>query len=294
MTTELHIDAIIIEGRHRYALGDIKSLAGSIDTIGLIHPVVVTPDNRLVAGERRLAALRSLGWEQVPVTVIHTLADAADHLMAESDENTCRKDFAPTEALAIADAVEEALRPIAEAARVANLKQNRGANVAPRKPVGKTRDVAAKATGLGRTTITKVREVKEIVENPATPEPVREAAKNALTAMDKSGNVSGAHKIVKDAQRKASAPQPDPRIGELIGDDADVQLAKYRHQFSKAMCQFTEVLSFDADRLAPALSPDDWSSTAEAIDAVQRWWSRVESHRPDSPRGLKVVGESNV
>ena len=293
MTAELHIDAIIIEGRHRYALGDIKSLAESIDTIGIIHPVVVTPDNRLVAGERRLAALRSLGWEQVPVTVIHTLADAADHLMAESDENTCRKDFAPTEALAIADAVEEALRPVAEERKRAGVKQP-CANVAQGSKQPRTRDIAAKATGLGRTTITKVREVKEIVENPATPEPVREAAKNALTAMDKSGNVSGAHKTVKDAQRKATTPQPDPRIGELIDIDSDVQLAKYLHHFSKAMCQFTEVLTFDADRLALALSPDDWTSTSEAIDAVQRWWSRVESHRPDSPRGLKVVGESNV
>lgn len=38
----------------------------SIDALGLMHPIVVTPDNRLVAGERRLRACQSLGWNTVP------------------------------------------------------------------------------------------------------------------------------------------------------------------------------------------------------------------------------------
>ena len=38
--------------------------------IGLLHPIVVTSDNILIAGARRLAAVKALGWEEVPVTVI--------------------------------------------------------------------------------------------------------------------------------------------------------------------------------------------------------------------------------
>ena len=71
---ELRISDIIIKERHRKNLGDLEPLAHSIESVGLLHPVVVTPDNTLVAGERRLSAARSLGWEAVPVTVVHNLA----------------------------------------------------------------------------------------------------------------------------------------------------------------------------------------------------------------------------
>ena len=49
------IDEIIVGKRHRRDLGDIASLAKSIDAHGLLHPIVVTCDGRLIAGERRLA-----------------------------------------------------------------------------------------------------------------------------------------------------------------------------------------------------------------------------------------------
>jgi ParB family chromosome partitioning protein len=45
------IDEIIVGKRHRRDLGDVASLAKSIDAHGLLHPVVVTPDGRLIAGE---------------------------------------------------------------------------------------------------------------------------------------------------------------------------------------------------------------------------------------------------
>ena len=83
-----------LEGRKD--LGDVSSLARSIKSVGLLHPPVVTPDLRLVAGERRLAAVRSLGWIDCPVTVAETLTDVLIALQAERDENTCRKELAPT------------------------------------------------------------------------------------------------------------------------------------------------------------------------------------------------------
>ena len=57
--------------RNWRALGDL-----TVSRVGLLHPVVVTSDGRLVAGERRLVACRSLGWTDVPVTVADSLADA--------------------------------------------------------------------------------------------------------------------------------------------------------------------------------------------------------------------------
>jgi len=41
---------IVIGARHRKDLGDIAALAASIADVGLLHAIVVTPDNRLIAG----------------------------------------------------------------------------------------------------------------------------------------------------------------------------------------------------------------------------------------------------
>ena len=64
------IGDILIGKRHRSDMGDIESLAESIDAVGLLHPIVVTPDNKLIAGKRRLEACRHLGWTEVPATVV--------------------------------------------------------------------------------------------------------------------------------------------------------------------------------------------------------------------------------
>ena len=50
------ISAITIGVRHRRDLGDIAGLATSIAKIGLLNPITVDENGRLLAGARRLAA----------------------------------------------------------------------------------------------------------------------------------------------------------------------------------------------------------------------------------------------
>ena len=52
--------------RHRHDMGDIDALAASMARIGLLHPIVVTPEGLLVCGERRLCAANSLGGRRFP------------------------------------------------------------------------------------------------------------------------------------------------------------------------------------------------------------------------------------
>src|ERR1035437_3651123 len=66
----MRIDQIQVGFRYRKDLGGLWSLADSISEVGLLHPVVVTPEGRLIAGQRRLGACRLLGWPEVPVTVV--------------------------------------------------------------------------------------------------------------------------------------------------------------------------------------------------------------------------------
>jgi hypothetical protein len=64
------ISEIIIDQCFRHDLGDIQALAESIRQFGLLRPVLITTDNQLVAGRRRLEACKLLGWETVQVNVI--------------------------------------------------------------------------------------------------------------------------------------------------------------------------------------------------------------------------------
>src|ERR1035437_1094926 len=98
----MRIDLIQIGFRYRKALGDLRSLADSISEVGLLHPLVVTPEGRLIAGQRRLKACRLLGWKDVPVTVV----DIYQAARGEAHENFVRKDLLPSEIVALKRAIE--------------------------------------------------------------------------------------------------------------------------------------------------------------------------------------------
>ena len=100
--TKLSIRKIKVRNRYRNSLGDIKSLAANIKELGLLHPIVVRPDGRLIAGERRLAACKRLGWKSVPVTYV----DLKEVVRGEFAENAFRKDFLLSEIEAIRRAIE--------------------------------------------------------------------------------------------------------------------------------------------------------------------------------------------
>lgn len=88
----LKVSEIIIgENFSREELGDCKSLASSIDALGLLSPVVVNKDNVLVAGFRRFHVISNiLNWQEVPVVVIGEEVNAG---LANLQENLERHDL---------------------------------------------------------------------------------------------------------------------------------------------------------------------------------------------------------
>src|ERR1700675_3225506 len=98
----MNIDQIQVGFRYRRDLGDVRALADSIAEVGLLHPVVVTAEGRLIAGQRRLEACRSLGWTDVAVTVV----DLYQAARGEAHENLVRKDLLPSEIVALKRAIE--------------------------------------------------------------------------------------------------------------------------------------------------------------------------------------------
>ena len=62
--------------------------------------------------------MKSLGWTEVPVVIVSDLDDALRLLNAERDENSCRKDFDPSEAVAMGRAIEAIEAPLAKQRQV--------------------------------------------------------------------------------------------------------------------------------------------------------------------------------
>lgn len=88
----------------------IDALAASIDAVGLLQPIVVRGDGDgyvLVAGERRLKAVRQLGHATI-AAVIRDDADAVTNLTEALVENLQREDLNPLEeAAAYQELLEE-------------------------------------------------------------------------------------------------------------------------------------------------------------------------------------------
>src|SRR6476646_2219620 len=88
------LDSINVQrdDRQRRELLDTDVLADSINRLGLIHPIVITRQGDLVAGERRYTAVKSLGWTAIPVQYTDEL-DPAQLRAIELEENIKRQDI---------------------------------------------------------------------------------------------------------------------------------------------------------------------------------------------------------
>lgn len=102
MIEEIETSTIIVGNRYRKDYGDLEALKFSIKHIGLLQPIVIDSDNRLVCGGRRLKAFQELGINKIPARTVSIQAI----VLGEYAENEVRKDFTNSERVAIAKAVE--------------------------------------------------------------------------------------------------------------------------------------------------------------------------------------------
>ena len=56
-----------------YRDSDVGDLVNSIGEVGLLQPIVVTPENTIISGHRRFKAIQSLGWTEVENDSVQTI-----------------------------------------------------------------------------------------------------------------------------------------------------------------------------------------------------------------------------
>jgi len=192
---QIRIDDVSIGNRFRRDMGDIDTLAQSIAEVGLLHPIVITPDNMLIAGRRRLEAYKLLGL----VDILATVVDLQEIARGEFAENEVRKDFTLSEK----DAISRAIEPIEREA--AQERMDTGLPCV-NFTQGKTMDKVAHAVGTSRPTLAKIREV------------VDSGDEELIAQMDETGKVDGAYRKLKHKQWAAIDELSVDRALELASD----------------------------------------------------------------------------
>lgn len=74
---------------------DVSELEKSIQTLGLIAPLVISKNNVILAGARRFQALSNLGFTEAPVLVVDR--GELENELVSIDENLVRKDLSKIE-----------------------------------------------------------------------------------------------------------------------------------------------------------------------------------------------------
>ena len=194
------VDQIVVGKRVRLEFGDITSLARSIDANGLLHPVVARRrgDNpqltaahgggyELIAGERRLKAWQLSKYRNDPIPI--RIIDLASVMRGEWAENHERKDFTPSETVAIKRALEIEFDLKGEADR----RKKSGKKIDDTDK-GRANELVASYAGKSRRTIEKAEKVVEAAER----DPQRFGF--LKDQMDKSGKADGPFKRLQNME----------------------------------------------------------------------------------------------
>lgn len=273
------IDKIIVGDRIRKDFGDLEELAEDIKQNGLLNALVVTPSGRgngtyvLIAGERRLRAMRDiLGYTAVPVNSVGA-EDAEQALMMEISENECRKDFTKTERLEYARrlaAIEAARSKERQGTRtdlVADLPQSQDS--------GKTRDKVAAQLG---TSATQLRQEQFIENNADLLDP-------ADFADWDEGRLSTnkAFQRIKAAQRQA----------EQERDEAEHDAAELRGKLSDLRDEVA-ALEKQNDELYELANTQQVVEREVVRDVVPEDYADIKRHVRELESGNRLYSEENA
>ncbi|CAM2796402.1 ParB N-terminal domain-containing protein [Skermania piniformis] len=306
------VDSLIVGKRHRTDLGDLETLAASIDRDGLLQPLTITIDGVLVCGARRLAAIKMLGWRTVSVWVRGGLSDRLGKLLAEQDDNMLHKPYNQLEAAGLYREIKEVMAE--DAARRKSATQfsteNQPGNDGPGKfpgpsgALGDARELAAAMIPGGGSykTLEKVGYIEEIAANPAQPKTLRAEAAAALERIEAGDPVhpiyqairesadaarevreATMHALAEDAVARANAmkkgKKPKPRPTPLVPDDAP----PVRYPVRAFVQTWGELANwwthYDIDLLAVELTDEQYENFLTVAEATARFADDLHTAR---------------
>lgn len=227
---------IIVNERIRKDFGNIEELANDIKENGLINPPVVTPAFELIAGERRLRALKYLGYNQIEVRVM-TVQDALHQLKLEISENENRKDFSFSEKMKWAEELKKEYSKIAKENQKSTQFGNGGVNV-DTSDKGRVRDKIADDLDISTGTLAKA----QYIYNNAPEELIKDLDAEKLSINKAYNTLKAQLKAEKDKavqlEQKLKQEQSKPprvEIREIEVDKTDYSVVRKAQQLENIL-----------------------------------------------------------
>lgn len=225
---ERSVDSIVVGVRHRTDLGDLGPLMSSIDRLGLLQPVTITPDGVLICGCRRLEAVKRLKWRTLRVWVRSGLSDELSRILAQQDENSTHKPLSPLEAAALFRefkkiSAEDAARR-QEATRFGTAAASGGMNgpadsAGPGQGSGDARRHAAQLVthNASYTRLEQISAIERIAADHAQPDQIKQLAEAELENIRLGGSVDPGYQRLYTAIRllAEAPPQSDENAEDL-------------------------------------------------------------------------------
>lgn len=238
----IHIDRAV---RQRKTLTGIEELAESIARIGLINPIVIESNGTLIAGERRLTACRSLGWDNIPVQFTDDL-DEYTLQCIEFEENVKRSDLTwqeEVEAVAKLHELKAAHEPDWTLENTADFIGSSVSYVAQRVAVAKE---------MGNEAVAKA-EAFSTARNIVTRDAERKKASALITAA--SAPLAGLVEDIPTEDNTAPAPSTAPPIPIINASFIDWQATYSGPKFNLIHCDFPYGINVaDAPRMGAAMA----------------------------------------
>jgi len=310
---ERAVGSITIGARQRSELGDLEPLKRSIEKLGLLQPITISPDGTLICGRRRLEAIRELQWPTVKVWVRSGISDRLNSLLAWQDENALHKPLSVIEA---ADLYRELRVVMAEdAARRQHATQfgasdgaegHGGADSAPPGSPGKTRRQAAETiTGSASySRLEQVNALEDIANDETRPVAVRDLARAGLDEIRAGKPVNGIHANVMKVKRQAEAAELDrlarealERIKQPRSRRTNAKPSPRRKRSTRAFVHtWTDMdgwsARYDATEIGTALNEDEWALFERVLTETATFHAAARSAREQAPANeahLQVV-----
>ena len=284
----IDIEKVVVKDRIRKDFGNLQELADDIKENGLINPPVVTPDTfELIAGERRLRALKLLGYKQIEVRPM-PIKDAEHALLLEISENEVRKDFSKAERIEYARRLERVLAVKARERQVQagylygeNHSKELVENFPQALAATKTRDTVAEQLGIGSGK--QYQKEKFIVDNKSslTPEDFADWDEGVLSTNKAYKKIKDELNLVKKQNEQLTQEQENYK-----------QLLSSLPQLENLVD--TGVVTQDlAKAILNELSPEEQTTFIESLDTTReimrkRFNSQLESLRMKKEENEKL------
>jgi len=309
---ERSVDSISVGARHRQDLGDLAPLIASIERLGLLQPITISPDGTLLCGRRRLEAIRQLKWQTVKVWVRSGISDELNSLLAQQDENLLHKPLSVIEAAGLYRELKAVLAEDAARRQRATRfgapdpeEAHGGAESAPPSRTGKTRNQAAELV-TGSAAYNRLEQVNEIEETAADedqPAPIRNLAQNALGSIGSGAPVNPWSTEVTNIKNSTGAQTGNELELDRLAKEALARINKPvkhrpkpppRHKRSTRAFVHTWTdmdgwsSRYDPAEIGQALTDEEWALFERVLEETTTFHSQARNARSGRPAGVAV------